>query len=393
MSDDDLKELANDIKANGLKHPIAVTSVLDADGGIVSYRNKLGRRRETWILDGCNRLDAIELAGFDPIDPEAGTLKAGLGLPGELIPPDEQTCFINVPAGADKQAYVAAANIHRRHLTAELKRDLIAKLLIDNPEKSNRQIAEQLNDDHKKVGRVREALESTGALPQLEKTVGKDGKARKAKATPVVDDGEDDDIDDVVTGVTIEDFPLAPDPDGPRSWRVEAKDDAGGTWSNGVRLATKEEAALYLGNPVWVLRNDATLIELRVVPSEDEANVSSDYNQNGQLNGRVRFQHGQCYLLGWGRNPELSEQQSQDRAAANALAAKIRRREHREALKRGAAIVAMERMEAEAPESTASDDAVPEKPKRGRPKGSKNKPKIEAACADEGAPLRSGGAA
>jgi hypothetical protein len=38
-----------------------------------------------------------------------------------------------------------------------------------------------LNDDHKKVGRVRKKLESTGSLPQLEKTKGADGKERAAK--------------------------------------------------------------------------------------------------------------------------------------------------------------------------------------------------------------------
>ena len=78
-------------------------------------------------------------------------------------------------------AYVISKNIHRRHLTAEQKRDLIGKLLKANPEKSNRQIATELGRSHVTVGAVREELESTGQIDQLKKTKGKDGKSRPAK--------------------------------------------------------------------------------------------------------------------------------------------------------------------------------------------------------------------
>jgi hypothetical protein len=85
------------------------------------------------------------------------------------------------PAKTDPYALVLSANIHRRHLTPELKRELIANVLKAKPEQSDRVIAKQLNDDHKKVGRVRKKLETTGSLPQLEKTKGADGKERAAK--------------------------------------------------------------------------------------------------------------------------------------------------------------------------------------------------------------------
>ena len=84
----------------------------------------------------------------------------------------------------DAYAYVISANIHRRHLTAEDKRKLIADVLKAKPELSDRQIAEQVKDDHKKVGRVRKKMEATGSLPQLEKTRGKDGKERPARRKP-----------------------------------------------------------------------------------------------------------------------------------------------------------------------------------------------------------------
>ena len=42
----------------------------------------------------------------------------------------------------DPYGYVISVNLHRRHLTAEQKRELIAQLLKATPEKSDRQIAE-----------------------------------------------------------------------------------------------------------------------------------------------------------------------------------------------------------------------------------------------------------
>ena len=44
--------------------------------------------------------------------------------------------------------------MHRRHLTAEQKREIVAKVLKAQPEKSNRTIASQTKVDHKTVGSV-----------------------------------------------------------------------------------------------------------------------------------------------------------------------------------------------------------------------------------------------
>ena len=78
----------------------------------------------------------------------------------------------------DPCEFVLSANVHRRHLTAEQKRELIAKVLKAQPEKSNRQVAEQVKASHHTVGAVRAELQSTGQVAQLERTFGKDGKAR-----------------------------------------------------------------------------------------------------------------------------------------------------------------------------------------------------------------------
>jgi hypothetical protein len=72
LPDDELRELAEDIKANGLRHPI----VLDEKGV---------------LIDGRNRLAACNLAG---------------------VPPRFET--LN---GHDPVAYIISANVNRRHLT------------------------------------------------------------------------------------------------------------------------------------------------------------------------------------------------------------------------------------------------------------------------------------
>ena len=118
------------------------------------------------LIDGRNRLDAMESLGRKLID-DRGELR--------LDPFKEQRGLAN---DADPYAYVLSANIHRRHLTPEQKRDLIAAVLKAQPDKSNRTIAKQTKTDHKTVGKQRDKLEATGEIPQLSKTTGADGKAR-----------------------------------------------------------------------------------------------------------------------------------------------------------------------------------------------------------------------
>jgi hypothetical protein len=144
MEGKDFDALVADIKANG---PLE---------RIVLY--------EGLILDGRNRYRALLAAGLDPAVANRFTV--------------DGTNFVDDPA-----AYVVSANLHRRHLTREQKCELIARLLKKKPEASNRSIAKQLKVvTDKTVGAVRRAEEATAEIPQLEKTVGADGKTRKRPA-------------------------------------------------------------------------------------------------------------------------------------------------------------------------------------------------------------------
>jgi hypothetical protein len=62
-----------------------------------------------------------------------------------------------------------------------VKRDLTEKVLKLRPEQSDRKIAETVGVHHKTVAEGRTKLESTGEIPQFNKTVGKDGKSRPTK--------------------------------------------------------------------------------------------------------------------------------------------------------------------------------------------------------------------
>jgi hypothetical protein len=126
-----------DVKANGLLEDIIL--------------------HEGKILEGRNRYRACLAAGRPPYFQD----------------------FSAVAGISDPTTFVISRNIHRRHLTAEQKREIIAKLVAAQPEKSDRAIAEQTKSSPQTVGRVR----ATVPGGTVEKRVGKDGKARRQPAT------------------------------------------------------------------------------------------------------------------------------------------------------------------------------------------------------------------
>src|SRR5262249_58582358 len=87
----------------------------------------------------------------------------------------------------DPYAYVISANLHRRHLSAEQRRELIAKLIKATPEKSDRQIAGTVKASPTTVGTVRAEMEAKGEVSKLDTRTDAKGinqpasKSRKAK--------------------------------------------------------------------------------------------------------------------------------------------------------------------------------------------------------------------
>jgi hypothetical protein len=155
MSETEFQALKDDIEKNGLR------------SSVVLYQRQL--------LDGRHRLDALE---------QLGLLWAG---DGRVEWFDRRGCdrfelFEYHGDGKeprDPYDLVLSLNIHRRHLTDEQRRELIAKLIKAKPEASDRAIAKKVKRDHKTVAKVRKKMESTGEVSPVEKRLGADGKQRK----------------------------------------------------------------------------------------------------------------------------------------------------------------------------------------------------------------------
>jgi ParB-like chromosome segregation protein Spo0J len=141
MSDDELDELAADIKKCGLQEPITL--------------------HEGKVLDGRNRVLACQKIG-------------------------KRITQTDTYDGDDPAAFVISKNIRRRHLTQEQKREIVAKLLVENPERSDRATAKIAGVDHKTVSSVRTEAEERGEIPHVDKRSDAKGRkqpAHKAKAT------------------------------------------------------------------------------------------------------------------------------------------------------------------------------------------------------------------
>jgi len=166
MTEQELRELGEDIKSRGLLQPIFI---LQESLGDADFRYSL--------LDGVNRLDAMEVVGIKfeiGHDSRCGwMLDFESHSHGELYVP----VSVVVADDSDPFAFVLSVNLHRRHLTVEQKRDLIAKVLKAQPSKSNRQVAKMVGVSHPYVAAVRAEFEKSGDVETVTTSI--DTKGRK----------------------------------------------------------------------------------------------------------------------------------------------------------------------------------------------------------------------
>jgi hypothetical protein len=136
ISIEEIQDMAEDIKANGLKHEIAVMHILNDFG-----------QDELWILEGRNRWVACTIAGVTP----------------RFI--DETLTMTNSKSVSATLDYVISENLHRRHLSGT-QRDVIAERLAtarrggkQNGEFTAEQAAKQLKRSVSSLHKVRKLKE------------------------------------------------------------------------------------------------------------------------------------------------------------------------------------------------------------------------------------------
>jgi hypothetical protein len=139
MAGAELAELAEDIKAKGLLHDVVV------------YKAK--------VLDGRNRQAACKIAGVMP----------------------RYRWITDEDLNGSPLDFVLSCNLHRRHLTTEQKRQVIAAVLKADPSRSNRQVAGKVGVNHETVGTVREDLEGRGEIRHVETTTDTKGRKQPVK--------------------------------------------------------------------------------------------------------------------------------------------------------------------------------------------------------------------
>ena len=153
MPADEFAELVRDIKRNGQISDI----VKAADGS---------------ILDGWHRYRACIEAGITPrIEPFSYIIEAAAETAGRTLTEAE---------------FVVAQNAHRRHLTAEQRRRVVAELLKADPAKSDRAIGSMAKVDHKTVAAVRRQAEGSGEIPQTSERKYSDGRTLTMPASKAV---------------------------------------------------------------------------------------------------------------------------------------------------------------------------------------------------------------
>jgi hypothetical protein len=177
---DELRELADDIRENGIQQGVILwTPKQYPPKGIIEPKDYA--KAEICLLDGRNRLDAIELAYAN--DPE----KLDQAVADALwIAPHYKGGAVLLGSGEveDPWAYVISANLKRRHLTVDDRKRIAVELLKAKPERSDRATARIARVSHPTVAAIRRELEGSGDVERISTRTDAAGRQQPASKPP-----------------------------------------------------------------------------------------------------------------------------------------------------------------------------------------------------------------
>ena len=135
MTEEELRELGQDIKKNGLKQRVVLwsDSVVwwDDDDHEDSETGVAPEKLQQYVLDGRNRLAAMELVGMSTVDGDR--LRWTQSSSRTIIEATVEDGIVELEESPgrlpDPVAYVISANIKRRHLTKKQQAALILKVI------------------------------------------------------------------------------------------------------------------------------------------------------------------------------------------------------------------------------------------------------------------------
>jgi hypothetical protein len=177
MPPDEYDALVLDIEKRGIVVPLDVLSIRNARGMGCHPRDA----QEVIVLDGRHRLRAARALGIETVDVREVEAVCWHG------DEDEGLYLHECPSHAFE--YMVKAATLRRHLTTRQRRELAAKVIITDPQRSDRQVAATVGVSPTTAGTVRRELEEAGDVSKLDTrtdSLGREQPARKDPTASVV---------------------------------------------------------------------------------------------------------------------------------------------------------------------------------------------------------------
>lgn len=175
LSDEEFAKLVADIRVNGLATGIVLWTPDHKPYGEPPVEN--------YLLDGVHRLRAIEAAFADDPKHRDSALKVALQ-GGSMILGPSIAGPTQLYSRVDPYARALSLNRYRRQLSVAAKREVIARVIEANPDKSNRQIGGIANVDHKTIGSLRAEMEDVGRIPHVDTRTDTKGRRQPAHKPP-----------------------------------------------------------------------------------------------------------------------------------------------------------------------------------------------------------------